>query len=47
MGAPDVRDGLRLGEPAPDWILPRLDGGDLELRSLRGRKVLLFFWGSW
>ncbi len=45
--ATSVEAGVRLGDPSPDWVLPRLDGGDLELRSLRGRKVLLFFWGSW
>ena len=45
--ATSVEAGVRLGDRSPDWALPRLDGGDLELRSLRGRKVLLFFWGSW
>ena len=47
MVATDMGGGVRLGEPAPTWVLPRLDGGELELQSLRGRKVLLFFWGSW
>ena len=45
--ATEVRGGVRLGEPAPGWVLPRLDGGELALDALRGRKVLLFFWGSW
>ena len=45
--ATSVEAGVRLGDPSPDWALPRLDGGDLKLQSLRGRKVLLFFWGSW
>ena len=45
--ATNVEAGVRLGDRAPDWVLPRLDGGNLELRSLRGRKVLFFFWGSW
>ena len=35
------------GALSPDWCLPRLDGGELCLRSLRGRRVLLFFWASW
>jgi hypothetical protein len=35
------------GQIVPDLTLPLLDGGDLPLRSLRGKKVLLFFWGSW
>ncbi len=37
----------QVGDPLPDIILPRLDGGDLALRELRGRRRLLFFWGSW
>jgi len=45
--ATDIGVGARLGERSPDWTLPRLGGGELDLRSLRGRKVLLFFWGSW
>ena len=38
------RDGLKAGTPAPDFRLPRLDGrGDLSLKDLRGRRVLLVF----
>jgi peroxiredoxin len=38
------RDGLKAGTPAPDFHLPRLDGGgDLSLSQLRGRRVLLVF----
>ncbi len=39
--------GPRVGQRAPDWTLPRTDGGTLPLRSLAGRPVLLFFWASW
>ena len=35
------------GAPLPDLVLPRLDGGELGLANLRGKKQLLFFWGSW
>jgi hypothetical protein len=27
--------------------LPTLDGGEADLRTLRGKRVLLFMWGSW
>jgi peroxiredoxin len=37
----------RLGQVLPDLALPRLDGELLDLRELRGRRVALFFWGSW
>jgi cytochrome c biogenesis protein CcmG/thiol:disulfide interchange protein DsbE len=34
--------------PAPRFTLPRLDGdGDLSLRSLRGKAVVINFWASW
>ena len=35
--------GTRLVLPA----LPTLDGTALDLHALRGKKVLLFMWGSW
>lgn len=35
--------GIPPGEPAPDFTLPRTDGGELRLRSLRGQPVLLHF----
>jgi peroxiredoxin len=37
------RDGLKAGTPAPEFRLPRLDGGELALLQLRGRLVLLVF----
>ena len=37
----------RVGGPLPEISLPRLDGGTLALHELRGRRRLLFFWGSW
>ena len=37
------RDGLKTGTSAPDFRLPRLDGGELSLEELRGRRVLLVF----
>lgn len=37
------RDGLKAGTPAPAFRLPRLDGGELALEDLRGRRVLLVF----
>ncbi len=35
--------GIRPGEEAPDFELPRVDGGTLRLRELRGAPVLLRF----
>jgi peroxiredoxin len=36
-----------VGDRFPDIVLPLLDGGELRISSLRGKKVLLFMWGSW
>ena len=33
--------------PAPEFRLPRFDGGVLALADLRGRYVLVNFWASW
>jgi hypothetical protein len=35
--------GTRLSLPP----LPALDGTEVDLQSLRGKKILLFMWGSW
>lgn len=35
------------GEMAPDFELPTPDGGTLKLSSLRGKWVIIDFWGSW
>ena len=37
------RDGLKAGTVAPEFRLPRLDGGELSLSELRGKPVFLVF----
>jgi cytochrome c biogenesis protein CcmG/thiol:disulfide interchange protein DsbE len=37
----------KIGGPAPNFVASRLDGGTLELASLRGRPVVINFWASW
>ncbi len=36
-----------VGAPLPALVLPKLDGGDVDPAELRGKKLLLFMWGSW
>ena len=36
-----------INRPAPAFVLPALDGGDIDLSALRGRIVLVNFWGTW
>jgi len=35
------------GKPAPDFTLKDINGKDLSLSSLRGKFVVLDFWGAW
>ena len=42
-----VRPGARVGGEVPEFTLKRLDGGTLQLSSLRGKAVLLDFWDTW
>ena len=36
-----------VGQPAPAFSVATIDGARLELASLRGKRVLVFFWASW
>jgi peroxiredoxin len=36
-----------VGDTLPDFTLPLLTGGKLSSKDLRGKRLLLFFWGSW
>lgn len=36
-----------VGQTIPDLTLPTLDGTDLRFADLRGKRTLLFMWGSW
>lgn len=37
----------RVGEKAPGFTLPTVDGQRLSLSDLLGRKVVMFTWASW
>lgn len=36
-----------IGQPAPDFELPRLGGGTARLKDYRGKVLALEFWGLW
>ena len=36
-----------IGDPAPELLLPDLTGTVIDVGSMRGRRLILFFWGSW
>ena len=39
--------GSDVGQPAPNFSLESLDGGQISLASLRGKVVLVDFWATW
>lgn len=45
--APQRAVGAKVGNMAPDFELPTPEGEKVSLSSLRGRVVVLEFWGSW
>lgn len=44
--AGQIEPDLAIGSPSPDVTFSTLDGESLPLASLRGKVVLLDFWGS-
>jgi peroxiredoxin len=47
QGSPPTSASAKQHRPAPDFTLPRIDGGQLQLSSYRGKVVLLDFWATW
>lgn len=43
----EAQKNIQPGNIAPDFTLKDINGNDLTLSSLRGRYVILDFWGSW
>jgi cytochrome c biogenesis protein CcmG/thiol:disulfide interchange protein DsbE len=39
--------GPRAGDLAPDFVLPKLEGGVQKLSNLRGKPVLVNLWATW
>ena len=39
--------GGNVGDEAPDFVLPSLDGEQVRLSDYLGRKLILFMWASW
>jgi cytochrome c biogenesis protein CcmG, thiol:disulfide interchange protein DsbE len=46
-GANAGRTSALMGKPAPDFSYTTFDGKTVDLASLRGKPVMVNFWGSW
>lgn len=46
-GGQNLRLLPKIGEPAPDFVAPTVDGRLVRLSDLQGQPVWLNFWGSW
>jgi peroxiredoxin len=44
---PAAPERARVGDSIPDLTLPALDGAEVALRALAGRRSVLFIWASW
>ena len=44
---PQSRRPVVLGDPAPEFSLPRMPSGNLSLADFRGKVVVLNFWATW
>jgi len=42
-----MRQALRVGDPAPEFRLWDMDGNDVALSGQRGKVILLNFWATW
>lgn len=40
-------NGLNVGDQAPEFELPLLNGDVVKLSDLKGKKVLINFWATW
>jgi len=45
-GSGDIA-GAKVGQPVPDIVGTTLDGKELALSDLRGKKVIVNLWSSW
>jgi peroxiredoxin len=41
------RAGTQLGNSAPNFQLPKVDGGTVSLADLRGKPAVIVFWSAW
>jgi len=46
-GTTSRRAGTQVGNPAPEFQLPKIDGATVSLADLRGKPAVIVFWAAW
>ena len=46
-GTTSGRAGTQVGNPAPHFQLPKMDGSPISLTDLRGKPAVIVFWNAW
>jgi peroxiredoxin len=46
-GSTSGRAGTQVGNPAPDFQLPTMDGASISLADLRSKPAVIVFWAAW
>lgn len=47
LSGDDARDPITAGRPAPEFVLPAVDGPALASSELKGKPAVISFWGAW
>ncbi len=46
-GSVDIKEGIAVGDLAPNFVLDDMEGNEVSLNDLRGQIVFIDFWASW
>lgn len=47
LSAAPLQAGARVGEPAPEFVLPDASGKLISLKDYRGKPLVIHFWATW
>ena len=47
LSSAQLQAGARVGEPAPEFVLPDASGKLVSLKDFRGKPLVIHFWATW